>query len=99
MSLTPKEVHDASFHKTPIGKRGYNCTEVDQFLARAERALAGEERMTPVEIEKVSFGKQRIGSRGYDEQEVDNFLDVLESELAARIADGSIVPRQRGPRD
>lgn len=99
MSLTPKEVHDASFHKTPIGKRGYNCTEVDQFLARAEQALAGDERMTPVEIEKVSFSRQRIGGRGYDEREVDDFLDLLESELVARIADGSIVPRQRGPLD
>lgn len=32
MQLTPADVHNVAFSKPPIGKRGYNEDEVDQFL-------------------------------------------------------------------
>ena len=32
MRLTPADVHNVAFSKPPIGKRGYNEDEVDQFL-------------------------------------------------------------------
>ena len=32
MPLTTADVHNVAFSKPPIGKRGYNEDEVDQFL-------------------------------------------------------------------
>lgn len=40
MPLTPAEVHNVAFNKPPIGKRGYNEDEVDQFLDIVEDTLA-----------------------------------------------------------
>ena len=39
MPLTPADVHNVAFSKPPIGKRGYNEDEVDQFLDLVEDAL------------------------------------------------------------
>ena len=36
MPLTPADVHNVAFSKPPIGKRGYNEDEVDQFLDLVE---------------------------------------------------------------
>ncbi|RRQ07406.1 cell division protein, partial [Corynebacterium bovis] len=41
MPLTPADVHNVAFSKPPIGKRGYNEDEVDQFLDLVEDTLAG----------------------------------------------------------
>jgi DivIVA domain-containing protein len=91
MRLTAADVHHTSFDRTPLGRRGYRRAEVDEFLAKAERALLGTELMTPSEIDRVTFARSRIGTRGYDEEQVDTFLDQLEKELAARMG-------PRGPR-
>ncbi|MBS7549157.1 DivIVA domain-containing protein, partial [Dietzia massiliensis] len=40
MPLTPADVHNVAFSKPPIGKRGYNEDEVDQFLDLVETELA-----------------------------------------------------------
>ncbi|AKK11450.1 DivIVA-like cell division protein Wag31 [Corynebacterium uterequi] len=40
MQLTPADVHNVAFSKPPIGKRGYNEDEVDQFLDLVEDSLA-----------------------------------------------------------
>ena len=40
MPLTPADVHNVAFSKPPIGKRGYNEDEVDQFLDLVEKELA-----------------------------------------------------------
>ena len=40
MPLSPADVHNVAFSKPPIGKRGYNEDEVDQFLDLVEDALA-----------------------------------------------------------
>ena len=39
MPLTPADVHNVAFAKPPIGKRGYNEDEVDQFLDLVEDTL------------------------------------------------------------
>ncbi len=39
MRLTPADVHNVAFSKPPIGKRGYNEDEVDQFLDFVEAEL------------------------------------------------------------
>ena len=36
MPLSPADVHNVAFSKPPIGKRGYNEDEVDQFLDLVE---------------------------------------------------------------
>ena len=40
MPLSPADVHNVAFNKPPIGKRGYNEDEVDQFLDLVEDTLA-----------------------------------------------------------
>ena len=40
MRLTPADVHNVAFSKPPIGKRGYNEDEVDQFLDFVEAELS-----------------------------------------------------------
>ena len=40
MPLSPADVHNVAFSKPPIGKRGYNEDEVDQFLDLVEDTLA-----------------------------------------------------------
>ena len=40
MPLSPADVHNVAFSKPPIGKRGYNEDEVDQFLDLVETELA-----------------------------------------------------------
>jgi DivIVA domain-containing protein len=37
--LTPSDVHNVSFKKPPIGKRGYDQEAVDDFLDRVESTL------------------------------------------------------------
>lgn len=37
--LTPDDVHHVAFGKPPIGKRGYNEDQVDQFLDDVEATL------------------------------------------------------------
>ncbi|MGO3325526.1 DivIVA-like cell division protein Wag31 [Gordonia sp. (in: high G+C Gram-positive bacteria)] len=54
MRLTPADVHNVAFSKPPIGKRGYNEDEVDQFLDFAEAELA---RL----IDENNDLKQRVG--------------------------------------
>ena len=53
MRLTPADVHNVAFSKPPIGKRGYNEDEVDQFLDFVETEL---ERL----LEENSDLKQRV---------------------------------------
>ncbi|GAA1988860.1 DivIVA domain-containing protein [Amycolatopsis minnesotensis] len=84
MSLTADDVTNVEFGTSLIGKRGYAKHEVDEFLARIERTLNGEDDLTAAEVHHVMFGKPLIGKRGYDEREVDVFLDEVEEELISR---------------
>jgi DivIVA domain-containing protein len=81
------EVRAVRFGKPPFGRRGYDETEVDDFLRLAADALTqapGAARVDADQVHDVAFRKPRIGSRGYDEDEVDAFLDLLEAELRWR---------------
>jgi DivIVA domain-containing protein len=81
------DVRAVRFGKPPFGRRGYDETEVDDFLRRIADALdqaPGAARVDAEEVHEVAFRKPRIGSRGYDEDEVDAFLDLLEAELRWR---------------
>jgi len=49
--LTPKDIHDVSFKKPPIGQRGYDEGEVDAFLELCEAELAH----CHAEIERLSL--------------------------------------------
>jgi DivIVA domain-containing protein len=39
MPLTPADIHNVSFRKPPIGRRGYDQEDVDSFLDEVEREL------------------------------------------------------------
>jgi DivIVA domain-containing protein len=80
-------VHGARFGKPPFGKRGYDETEVDEFLRKVADTLArvpGAPQIGAPDVHDVAFRKPRLGSRGYDEDEVDAFLDLIETELRWR---------------
>jgi DivIVA domain-containing protein len=86
--VTTAEVRGVRFGKPPFGKRGYDETEVDEFLRRVGDTLArvpGGTPLGPKDVHEVAFRKPRLGSRGYDEDEVDAFLDLVEAELRWRV--------------
>ncbi|MCT1413204.1 DivIVA domain-containing protein [Corynebacterium sanguinis] len=59
MPLTPADVHKVAFNKPPIGKRGYNEDEVDQFLDLVEDTLAqllDENDDLRAQVEELSRG-------------------------------------------
>lgn len=92
--LTAADVHVVAFAKPPIGRRGYNEDEVDEFLERIERRLLDPRNVrqpTASDIAAVSFSKPPIGMRGYHESEVDAFLESVVRQLE-RI-DGVVAPR------
>jgi DivIVA domain-containing protein len=85
--VTAADVRGVRFGKPPFGKRGYDETEVDDFLRQAADTLArlrGGSRLSAADVHDVAFRKPRLGSRGYDEDEVDAFLDLVENELRWR---------------
>ena len=60
MPLTPADVHNVAFSKPPIGKRGYNEDEVDQFLDLVEDTLAqlqDENDELRARVEELGEGK------------------------------------------
>ena len=85
--LTGAAVRAARIGSPGWGKRGYDCAEVDAFLARAADALdalaAGRPPVvTADQVATVVFRKPRVGrGRGYDQDEVDDLLDGVEASL------------------
>jgi DivIVA domain-containing protein len=84
MSFTADDAARVEFGNPPIGRRGYAKNEVDEFVRRIARTLAGEDDLTAAEVHHVEFGRPIIGRRGYDERQVDEFLDDVETELIDR---------------
>ncbi|MDQ6936640.1 MAG: DivIVA domain-containing protein [Actinomycetota bacterium] len=66
-TLTPAEVHNVAFKKPPIGKRGYDEEEVDNFLDVVEAELA---RL----IEENESLRHR-GDGGHDDAQLANITD------------------------
>ena len=63
MQLTPEDVHNVAFNKPPIGRRGYNEDEVDDFLdivdehrldQRRPRVGHGHARLWPASARRIS---------------------------------------------
>ncbi|HEU5475774.1 MAG TPA: DivIVA domain-containing protein [Actinophytocola sp.] len=93
--LTPEDVREVVFDKAPLGKRGYNEQEVDDFLDRVEDTLAGADGLTADEVRMVVFQDAPRIKRGYHEEQVDRFLDQVATTLDHLSRAGS--PTGAGP--
>ncbi len=100
--LTPVVVDCVAFDKAPLGRRGYNEDQVDEFLDRVQATLAGTDNLTAQEVREVVFDAAPFIRRGYHEDQVDDFLDVVVTELdnreRNRSASVGAAQRQRTPR-
>lgn len=97
--LTPQDIHNISFSRPPMGKRGYNEDEVDAFLDFIEAALQDPARraIAAEQVRHVAFAKPPIGKRGYHEGEVDAFLDRVAQELGGPPAAAGPPPAGTSP--
>lgn len=94
--LTGAEVRGAVFAKPPLGSRGYDSHEVDEFMDKVAAALDGFGSIPADEVVSKRFGlAPRWGNRGYRQVEVDAVLDVVAAILRQR-ADGSGTPSGSG---
>jgi len=59
MPLTPADIHNMAFKKSPLGKRGYDEEEVDGFLDEVERQL-----IRLLEENEALRGQMRHGGTG-----------------------------------
>lgn len=82
--MTPEDVRNVLFDRSPPGRRGYDEDQVDAFLDLVEQALAGGRPLTTDAVRAVAFGKAGLFRRGYDERQVDAFLDRVAADLDNR---------------
>ncbi|AZA11760.1 DivIVA domain-containing protein [Corynebacterium gerontici] len=99
MPLTPADVHNVAFSKPPIGKRGYNEDEVDQFLDLVEDTLAeiqeeNDDLRQQVEELKAEGGQARSASvaqpaaSSVDEAKIREEIEAsLKAEYEGKLAD------------
>ncbi len=94
MTLSPDDVVNVAFPKPPIGQRGYNPVEVDDFLDRIEVALRHPDQhtLTAEQVSTMVFPVAPQGARGYHEGEVDDFLDRAVEALGGRPAPAPSAP-------
>jgi DivIVA domain-containing protein len=74
-------IETSVFPKPPIGRRGYDEDEVDDFLDAVIASLKSGNPMDPAAVGAVSFGRSSFGRRGYDEDSVDELLDEIQQQL------------------
>ena len=79
MPLTPADVHNVAFSKPPIGKRGYNEDEVDQFLDLVEDTLA------ELQDENADLKQKLQGASAQGSSAVASQPQVDEAELRRKI--------------
>ncbi|MDQ3787680.1 MAG: DivIVA domain-containing protein, partial [Actinomycetota bacterium] len=84
MPLTPIVVDVVTFDRAPLGRRGYNEDQVDDFLDRVQATLAGKDNLTADDVRKAEFDPAPFIRRGYHEDQVDEFLDLVVEELTRR---------------
>jgi len=82
MPFTTEDLAEVTFSNAALGRRGYAKQQVDDFVRRIAKTIAGQDDLTAAEVHHVMFAKPLLGKRGYDEREVDEFLDKVESQLA-----------------
>ena len=86
MPLTPADVHNVAFSKPPIGKRGYNEDEVDQFLDLVEDTLAqlqDENDELRARVEELSSGADAPAAAPQASSDVD--VTSLRNDIEAEI--------------
>lgn len=78
------------FPRTRFPRRGYDCTEVEDFLHQAQRALrARPPAMAPYEVQDARFRGVRLRS-GYAMQAVDDHMEELYLALREAHGDDSV---------
>jgi DivIVA domain-containing protein len=87
--LTPMVVDVVTFDRAPLGRRGYNEDQVDDFLDRVQATLAGRDNLTAHEVRTAEFDSAPFIRRGYHEDQVDEFLDLVVEELDRREGNAS----------
>ncbi|GGG70536.1 DivIVA domain-containing protein [Corynebacterium pelargi] len=97
MPLTPADVHNVAFSKPPIGKRGYNEDEVDQFLDLVEDTLAEIQEENEDLRQQVEELKAEAGQSGpapvrtassTDESKIREEIEAsLKAEYEGKLAD------------
>jgi DivIVA domain-containing protein len=80
--LTAIEARETTFGKPPLGWRGYNEQEVDDFVAQVVARLDGRGGVTAADVHTVAFSKPPLFKRGYNTDEVDAFLQRAEEAIA-----------------
>lgn len=79
---TSHDPQAGSRFKTTKWREGYDMAEVDEFVRRAERALAARDgSVTTDDFELVRFTPVRL-TQGYDMYQVDQRLDQLREQLS-----------------
>ena len=81
--LTAEDVRAATFDKPPWGKRGYDETSVDDFLALAASRLEGRGQLPADDVRGIGFPKPSVGKRAHNQDQVDEFLDEVATTIAA----------------
>ena len=85
--LAGYQLRQTAFSKAPLGKRGYDEQQVDEFMARAADALDGSGLpLSPEQVQDVSFEPAKGLRRGYLVEQVDAMLDRIVAELRRRTA-------------
>ena len=91
MPLSPADVHNVAFSKPPIGKRGYNEDEVDQFLDLVEDALAqlqDENYELQKQVESGSSSTAAAAAPAADESAIRKSVESeLRAEYEKKLAD------------
>lgn len=93
--LTPDDVLNQRFTPTKF-REGYDQREVDDFLDRVIRSLAGTSSgpgLTSTETHNWRFTPAKFRD-GYDQAEVDAFLDRVVQTLSARESAAAPAPAQ-----
>jgi DivIVA domain-containing protein len=93
--LTPVVVDCVTFDRAPLGRRGYNEDQVDDFLDRVQATLAGTDSLKAQQVREVIFDSAPLIRRGYHEEQVDNFLDLVVEEFERRERGGVPAPAAR----
>ena len=102
MPVTGTELRATQLGRPGWGRKGYEPSEVDAFLARAAEALDAladgrDPGLTADDVHAVVFTKPGFGrGKGYDEDEVDALLDDVESTLRGGTGSGPGVPELNG---
>lgn len=101
MRLTPEAIDNIVLGNAPVGRRGYAKAEVDAFLRRISRTLAGEDDLTAAEVHHMEFSRTLFSKHAYAERDVDDVLDQAEDELMHRggSSDDYRIPPTRGPQE